>query len=276
MQEHGIEGPYRNNAGYTLDRPMYLQYPNGPPPSYNSNATDSNGGPTSEGADPADASLRNHPSILRRRTSRGQLGRPRGESISTMAKRVDFSLGMRDIAPGDDMADVYDDRSSSQYRSVIRETNRIDEERSRSTEPSVDENGSVVRASGRSASRRERAGSLAAPHHAHGGLFRRSTEQPEGVHRGSMSSAGTHRNRFLDRFGRGMNSSERSRDIEAIGDAPLDPRSGQVTSQAVRMDSARSVQPEPAGGAPLTSTASHSEDFAMRGQAQQSAQEKQQ
>lgn len=280
MQQHGIEGPYRNNAGYTLDRPMYLQYPNGPPPSYNNNGGDPNLGPASEGSVSGenDQGLgRSNPSILRRRTSRGQLGRPRGESITAMAKRVDFSLGMKDVAAGDDLADVYEDRSNSQYRKVIRETNRIDEER-QSGEHSHDQ-GSVVRASGRSASRRDRSESLTVPQpHAHGGLFRRSTEQTAALpgHRGSISSVGTHRNRFLDRFGRGHGSSERTRDIEegVGGQPPLDSRTGQVSTQAVRLDSANSVMPEPAGGAPLAPAASHSEDWEMRrlGQQQSAAQ----
>lgn len=272
MQQHGIDGPYRNNAGYTLDRPMYLQYPGGPPPSYNSSGNDPQNGPessTNAAGESGGLPDRSNPSILRRRNSRGQLGRPRAESITAMAKRVDFSLGMKNIAAGDDMADVYEDRSQSQYRNLIRESNRIDEER-RSMEAS-DANGSVSRVSGRSASRRERSGSAAQPpHHAHGGLFRRSTDMNR-VHRDSVGSVATHRNRFLDRFGsRPHGSFERVRDVEEGGQAPLDGRSGQVSSQAVRMDSVTSIQPESMGGAALAPAASHSEDWEMRNMGQQS------
>jgi small-conductance mechanosensitive channel len=271
MQQHGIDGPYRNNAGYTLDRPMYLQYPGGPPPSYNSNGGEPNNDSDANTVtgEPSGLQDRSHPSILRRRTSRGQLGRPRAESITAMAKRVDFSLGMKNIAAGDDMADVYDDRSESRYRNLIREANRIDEER-RSSEMASNDNGSV-RATGRSTSRRDRSGSQALPApHAHGGLFRRSTDiNPDRQHRDSVGSMATHRNRFLDRFGRHQSSFERARDVEEGGQAPLDPRSGQVSNQAVRLDSTTSIQPEPASGAPLAPAASHSEDWELRHLAQQ-------
>jgi small-conductance mechanosensitive channel len=288
MQQHGIEGPYRNNAGYHVDRPMYLQYP-GPPPSYNGqgNSNDPSHAPSEQAIDPNTQQPieRSNPSILRRRTSRGQLGRPRGESITAMAKRVDFSLGMKNIAAGDDMADVYDDQKDTRYRNVIREANRIDEER-RSSEVT-----SGVDSEGRSTSRK-RSGSTAlqAPT-AHGGLFRRSTDlmsRETQQHRGSVSSMGTmHRNRFLERFGttRGRGSFERVRDVEegAAGvsgqgqqqQGPIDPRSGQVTSQAVRMDSENSVLPEPVGGAELRPMASRAEDWEMRRLAAQQQQKDQ-
>jgi small-conductance mechanosensitive channel len=271
MQQHGIEGPYRNQAGYTLDRPMYLNYPAGPPPSYNNNADHSNDGP--DNSQMSDLP-RSNPSILRRRPSTGQIGRGRGESISSMAKRVDFSLGMKNIAAGDGLGDVFDDKNSRQYRNVIRETNRIDEERRTSesqTRASMDRSGE-----GRSSSRRDRAGSVVGPHqHAiSGGLLRRATEQTQ-PHRGSTSSMGTHRNRFLDRLGRGVHSSERTRDVEEgvtpfPGLAPsssggvIDPRSGTTSTEAVRMQSDASLQPDPAYGAPLVPSASQARDFEMR------------
>lgn len=264
MQQHGIEGPYRNQAGYALERPMYLQYPGGPPPSYNGNhAQDGNNG-GEEIAVTGELPGRSNPSILRRRPSTGYI-RPRNESISAMSKRVDFSLGMKNVAAGGgDIGDVYEARDPSQYRNLIRETNRIEEER-RSSEATMDEDGSVVRASGRSSSRRDRSDSLALPqHHAHGGLFRRSTDQSGIQGRGSVSSVETHRNRFLSRLGRGHNSIDRPRDPEIgiIGER-IDARSGQVSNQAVRMESPASIQPEPSPGLPLTSVVSQSRDFEL-------------
>jgi small-conductance mechanosensitive channel len=47
-----------------------------------------------------------HPSILRHRGI--PMTRQRGESISEMGKRIDFSLGMQGISSGQDMGDVYD------------------------------------------------------------------------------------------------------------------------------------------------------------------------
>ena len=257
MQQHGIEGPYRNQAGYAPDRPMHLQYPGGPPPSYQNGNTphDDPHGPAEDVAVSGEVPIRSNPSILRRRPSTGYI-RPRNESISAMAKRVDFSLGMKDIAAGDAIGDVYEDRDPSQYRSLIRETNRIEEER----RESEDRHGSIARASGRSTSsgrnRNDRSGSLVS-----GGLFRRSTDQQPGKHdRGSFNSMETHRNRFLSRLGRGNHSIDHPRDVEA---APLDQRSGQVSAQAVRMESSTSIQHEPPAGVPLGPVVSNSRDFEM-------------
>ena len=125
-----------------------------------------------------------------------------------MAKRVDFSLGMKDV---NSMADPYEDRSPSQtqFRNVIRESNRIEEERRESEQGR--ESSEVVRASGRSASRRDRSGS-GSHHHIGSGFTRRSTE-PFGPHRNSVSSVGTHRNRFMG-WTRGNHSMDRARDVE--------------------------------------------------------------
>jgi len=136
MQEIGIEGPRRNQAGWGPDVPYFMQLPPGAPPLISGNATDSYGGPppTTITGDPVhqtpiSAPSLNHPSNLRRRPSTGQLGRPRGESLSAMAKRIDFSLGMKDVSSGEHLSDVYEDRVPSQYEEIIRESNRIDEER---------------------------------------------------------------------------------------------------------------------------------------------------
>jgi len=180
-----------------------------------------------------------YPSILRRRPSTGQLGRPRGESLSAMAKRVDFSLGMKDVSSGEQLSDVYEDRDRSQYREIIQESNRVEDERRVSE--SLDREGNA-----RSSSREG---------HAMSGILRRSTTQSfgggnnhravlreGGPHRGSVGSTETHRNRFLGRFNRGGRSIDQPRDsLAEEGQAPpiprIDPRSGQVSTQAVRNDS---------------------------------------
>lgn len=73
MQDLGIEGPLRNNAGWRQDAPYYVSMPSGAPPLYNSNPTDNNGQPLAT-AGPNEAAPQTHPSILRRRQpSTGQL-----------------------------------------------------------------------------------------------------------------------------------------------------------------------------------------------------------
>jgi hypothetical protein len=195
-----------------------------------------------------------------------------------MAKRVDFSLGMKDLSTGDEMGDVYEDRDPSQYRNLIRETNRIEEER-RASE-SRDRSGSVARNSSSQVRTsmsqvRDRSGSVAVSQtRASGGLLRRATEQLSSpTHgRGSFNSMEMHRNRFLSRLGRGKSGVDDQRDVEA---GPIDPRSGQITSQAVRMDSMASIQPDPTVGSPLMPTTSHSRDFGMNRSDQQPGQDKQ-
>ncbi|KEF58420.1 uncharacterized protein A1O9_06346 [Exophiala aquamarina CBS 119918] len=256
MQQHGIEGPRRNQAGWRDDIPLHLNYPPGALPSQDLRTSDNDIGASGPAA-AGEAPVRANPSILRRRPSTGQLGRPRAESISSMAKRVDFSLGMRDAGS---MADPYEDRSPSQaqYRNVIRESNRIDEER-RSSEQGRD-SAEAVRASGRSASRRDRSGS-GSHHHMSSGFMRRSTE-PFNSHRNSVSSVGTHRNRFMG-WTRGNQSLDRARDAEEGNHGPIDARTGQVSSEAVRLDSFTSSIPEEHGAA-LAPAASHSEDWELR------------
>jgi len=273
MQDLGIEGPRHNQAGWKPDVPYFMQLPPGAPPLVGGNGVnDANGGPPSTilgdpihqtpavGAPPMQYS-----SILRRRPSTGQLGRPRGESLSSMAKRVDFSLGMRDVSSGEQLSDVYEDRDRSQYREIIQESNRAEEERRISE--SRDRGGD-----GRSSSREG---------HSMSGILRRSTTQSfaggnnhravlreGGPHRGSVSSTETHRNRFLGRFNRAGRSIDQPRDsLAEEGQAPpiphIDPRSGQVSAQAVRSDSSVSGG-ESVPFPTLVSTSSKVEDFGLK------------
>ena len=277
MQELGIEGPRHNQAGWKADVPYFMQTPSGANPVFGGNArSDGNdGAPGTITGDPIQQTPANgvpimqYPSIMRRRPSTGQLGRPRGESLSAMAKRVDFSLGMKDVSSGEQLSDVYEDRSPSRYREIIEESNRMDEER-RVSESLEREN------TARSTSR-DGGG------HTMSGILRRSTTQSfggnnrrtsigGGAHRASVSSTETHRNRFLNRFNRGGRSIDLPRDsLAEEGHAPpisatrIDPRSGQVSAQAIRNDS--NISDVSAGTAPFPMFApsgSKVEDFASR------------
>ena len=259
MSEQGIEGPYRNMAGFRQETPYYVQAPHGAPPLYSSAPPDANNQPPAEPAS-VDPALQTQQSILRRRNpSTGQLGRARTESLSAMAKRVDFSLGMKNISSGDQLGDLFEEQSRDRYASVIREANREEEVR-KAAEGEAE--------SARSTSRGPRSGSVSSPRMT-GGIFRRSTDQwGSRRHHDSVSSGGTHRNRFVDRFGRSGRSTELPRDSLAeegrVG--PLDPRTGRVSSEAYRMESAGSAfppLPEEAPSVPPVPSTSNTRDFGL-------------
>jgi small-conductance mechanosensitive channel len=120
MHELGIEGPRQRLAGQSEQFPVFLHnaYPNAP---FSTNDTLSPGpGPRSgslardppfvapeTGSSISSQPPRSQPSILRNRGSSSL--RQRGESVSAMGKRVDFSLGMSAISSGADFGDVYED-----------------------------------------------------------------------------------------------------------------------------------------------------------------------
>lgn len=243
MQNIGIEGPFRNNAGWRSENPMYLHGPSVPPPYSGTNGNDDNKPqPPTEAAQEhqqEDASrLNSHPSILRHNPSTGQLGRPRHESVTNMSKHVDFSLGMKNISQADFAGEDDDYRSPSRFRDIIREVNEETDERRRS-----ESKNDIAR----STSRENPSTTSNESAQMHGGVFRRSTtmnSQMSNRFRGeSVSSQQTHRNRFLGRLGH-----HTSRSIEIPRDSlaeegqagPLDPRTGVVSDQAVRMDSTTS------------------------------------
>ncbi|KAI9869024.1 MAG: hypothetical protein M1813_002847 [Trichoglossum hirsutum] len=98
ISDIGIEGPRMRLPGTKEDTPFYLQGHPIPPASlqdYTNYPTD---------GDPPGPIPPYHPSILR------ASGRVRGESLSQMNKRVDFSLGMQDLVSSDPLGDVYEDR----------------------------------------------------------------------------------------------------------------------------------------------------------------------
>lgn len=178
------------------------------------------------------ARLGHKSSILRRSSDANRSsGRPRGESLSAMAKRVDFSLGMKDVSSGGLMGDLYENISPNRMPGIRRDSmsgsqdvrNRIAEE---------DEEQLKAERDGRS--------SRAVESSSRRGLRRSSTESGGRLKR-SFSSI--HRNRFFSRHGR-RNSKGEYEDLmeQGMADIPesggahglIDPRSGQVSPGAVR------------------------------------------
>ena len=207
MKELNIEGPRRMLPGGHEENPYFVHQTMLP---VNAPMAQSDGASESR---PPQSTIPRHSSILRR---------GRGESLSQMSKRVDFSLGMKDIGSGD-LPDLYEARSPSRVTETIREANREDAER-RIEEEEIDEHGQAVKASGRSRPRNQSLQSVQ-----EGGMLRRSTTR-------SMGSQETHRNRFFPRF------TGRRSDVEQ---GRLDPRTGLVSDDAQRSDS-NTTEPFPA------------------------------
>jgi len=115
MQDLGIEGPRLGhvpgaasdfplhiNGGYPPAQSQGTDQPSGPGPRSGSLARDN---PFVPSADSNNAQpVNRNTSILRNRGD----SRSRGESVSQMGKRVDFSLGMQGISSSNDFGDVYD------------------------------------------------------------------------------------------------------------------------------------------------------------------------
>lgn len=118
MQAIGIEGPLKRLPGQKAEAPYYVHYSNpmalqqqkdsdnhdqsalGQETSFSPRGRDdSENGPMRSGSRQLADSLHSR--------------RPRNESISAMAKRVDFSLGIKDVSSGDIMGDLYDDKGQN-------------------------------------------------------------------------------------------------------------------------------------------------------------------
>ena len=109
MIEIEIEGPYMRTAGQKPNVPFYVAGDR-----FASSTTSTSYGPGHSSQDPdldidriPAPAARHQGSILRR--ARTSSSRQRGESVSAMAKRVDFSLGMKDVSSSDIMGDVFAD-----------------------------------------------------------------------------------------------------------------------------------------------------------------------
>jgi small-conductance mechanosensitive channel len=198
MQEIGIEGPRMNLQGAHVAYPFHVNH-HGQPPSYAASTRNGDNEssqqpetiveerdpnlPENHGASSGSASIRPQHSILRK-GSVAAAARARGESVSRPGRHVDFSLGTSQLASGDIMGDVFEDRSPSRLEAVVRNANREALDR-RIREDDV-------------ASRE----SLSSRHHSLRRPSRSSMESQGGsvVGRPSQSSS-LHGNRFLLRFG---------------------------------------------------------------------------
>lgn len=151
LQEIGIEGSRMNLQGAHVGFPVHVNWhgapPSQPPPSYNDDNNNNNNnnnndtlrptpavGPDNNSNPPGSAGSSSaaparHPSILRKGMNTAA-ARARGDSIASR-KHVDFSLGMSEMASGDILGDVFEDRQANNRVDVdiIRETNRETAER---------------------------------------------------------------------------------------------------------------------------------------------------
>ncbi|KAF1981429.1 hypothetical protein K402DRAFT_342404 [Aulographum hederae CBS 113979] len=241
FQDLGIEGPRMRYPGQKESFPVYLQnipHQATPNAGHNGNPDNPNGmlhkeyqdepfvsAPDDHRSPDPPGGAQRHGSILRNGPNR-----PRGESLAAMGRRVDFSLGMKDISSGDLTGDIYEERArpripinvSSPSQSRVRGSS----DRSSAGRPSTD-------------AARSTSISGAGP----GFLRRIGTDTDQ--------SRSNHRNRF---FGRSRNNDDEARAMESgMAHIPeserskhgspenLDPRTGLVSPRAIRrsMESAR-------------------------------------
>jgi len=264
MQEIGIEGPRRRIPGSEEDTPFYYQAAGGrfletaSGPNNDSEDDKSGSGPQSGSLarSPSNHSLGipRHQSILR---GGSRMSRARGESISAMGRRVDFSLGMKDVSSADLMGDLDDNRSqirvpgiraSSASRSREARTRIIEEDEAERRREEDDD--AIRRIESRTGTSRSPFG------------FKRSTTSDSSRLRRGPSIV--HRNRFFSRK-QGNDGDDEREDLmeQGMADIPevalsssdrMDPRTGLVSPQAVRPSakSGYSVR----GAAPAGPTAS--------------------
>ncbi|KAK2882723.1 hypothetical protein FQN49_000085 [Arthroderma sp. PD_2] len=247
LQELQIEGPRMNLVGYKSNLPAHIAHQGSPPqyttlPGANTPGGMTETSQTSEARDAlgdlaptsSAAQLPHHaPSILRNRNRSGTA------TSQAPSKRVDFSLGMKDLSSDDMISDVYWDRGP-RVDAIVRSTNIEAAERRQQAHDqdrlgaSMDRTSSNQRASN-------------------------DSRQPSNFaqSRGSVSSS-VHRNRFFGRMGsRGASPRSRTRDAggqyedlmeqgryqatatdeEAAPARPLDPRTGSVSTQGIYDDS---------------------------------------
>jgi len=269
IQDLGIEGPRMRFPGQKESFPVYLQnlpHTATPGVGHNGNPDNPNGIRHNESQDPpfvapADNNDRaghspgpgpnRYGSILRNGGNR-----PRGESLAAMGRRVDFSLGMKDISSGDLSGDLYEDRDS-------RDRSRLAALRLTSPSP---RNSHETRS--RSSRDTERGTTTAVDDFSlkTGRLNRINTDSSAARDRSN------HRNRF---FGRGRKSEDEAGIMETgMADIPedgrhtssserrLDPRSGLISPAAIRLHTDDSVPHHASGGLPPSSH-SHDIDFHM-------------
>jgi small-conductance mechanosensitive channel len=257
MQELGIEGPRMRYPGQKESFPVYLQnvpHTATPGVGHSGNPDNPNGFRHSESQDPPFVTPENEPGVGQQPARYGSIlrngsTRPRGESLAAMGRRVDFSLGMKDISSGDMTGDVYEDRDSrSRVPITITSPSRQSQDRSR---PSHD----IARSTS------------VADYARSGRLHRMNTDSTEARQRGS------HRNRFFGRnrsnenqpglMESGMADIPESGYISSSGDH-LDPRSGLVSSAAVHSNINENSHPQTPSADFRLPARSQTENFEMR------------
>jgi small-conductance mechanosensitive channel len=249
MQESGIEGPRMRFPGQKESFPVYMQnLPHQQTPGVGHNGTPDNPNGmlhhqsqeesfvapppalASDGTVDHSVPPRRGPSILRNGTG---TGRNRAESMAAMGRRVDFSLGMKDISHSDMPGDVFEERETlARDRATM----------VRVTSPSRSQDRARGSQEGRSTSISERPRQF-------GNLQRVNTDSSQARQRSN------HRNRF---FGRSRNQDEEaamadipesSYDSPGTGSKKLDPRSGLISPQAMRRSADESRPPPHSSGA---------------------------
>jgi hypothetical protein len=246
IQECGIEGPRMRYPGQKESFPVYLQnlqnpatpgvgrngHPDNPSGQYDNQPVDEPFvGPSTDGTvnvPNTGSAPAHHASILRQP---GQPGRQRGESIAAMGRRVDFSLGMGSMGLDDPSGDVLDDRETEARNraTVIRVTSP-----SRHSQEHNPENGTRASLdSGRST-----------------GI------QRVGTNASLQARERTHKNRFFSRNRHGDEEIGMADIPEVEHDSPnnkkLDPRSGLISPQAMRMSNDSTGMPQSSGALPAT------------------------
>ena len=240
MQEIAIEGPRKRIPGANEDTPFYYHRTEGKVAehSHDPNTEHKSGPLGSLARDPAFvpnaaeiSGINGNRSILR---NGSRTARPRGESISAISKRVDFSLGMKDISSAD-MGDLDSNRSQTRVPDMRTDSNF----RSRETRARMNEEDQAERREDEATIRRaeSRSGNGRSPF----GLGRRSsTDSQSRIRRGSSL---IHRNRFFSR-GKRPDDGDEERDLmeQGMADIPeaagppdrMDARTGIISPQAVR------------------------------------------
>lgn len=263
MQEAGIEGPRMRLPGQKQDIPFYQHITN--------ESAGKIGSSINSGLDPSTtsrdreppfvSSIADNPSLPSnqsgfqpRPSNASYATRHRGESISAMSKRMDFSLGMKDVSSGDLMGDLYEN-SPVRVPGFDRNTSLRSRHRNRRATGDDDDirESDVGRANSRVSESRVRFG----PNRA-------SSVSPNLSNKPKSARSVIHRNRFFSKRGRNDSNASEYDDLmeQGMADIPessapserLDPRSGVVSPQAVKMN----VEPDISGIAvsPRTSATS--------------------
>lgn len=229
MQELGIEGPQQRDAGQSAELPFHYQMSGGKS-FLEQGPDDGNHGPGPQTGSLARASPSLHPqgsrSILRQPSI---TSRRRGESISAMTRRFDLT---RDAS--DTMGEVYNASSGSPARfPTVRRTSASRSRNPQRIQEEDEDNRRIATLERNNSSRATRFRSL----------HRASTESDQKP-RGGQSVI--HRNRFFSKRGKKNSLDERDRDAlmeQGMAEIPesqesymarMDPRTGEVGSQAIR------------------------------------------